>query len=142
MDHLPFTLSLCLGLQAGVVAHHGVFIHGEWHLKAPQLLFIHIGGLLCLYLLKNSSPSTYSSTVHSLISAFYSYLASLFLSMAIYRSFFHRLHQFPGPWCARISKLWHIWAARDAKNHLLLDCLHKKYGDFVRTGTLTLDIGS
>lgn len=62
------------------------------------------------------------------------YVSSLFASMAVYRLFFHRLCGFPGPLLARTTKLWHAWKGRHSKNHLLLDELHHKYGDFVRTG--------
>lgn len=64
------------------------------------------------------------------------YLPGLLFSIIIYRFFFHQLTQtaFPGPWYARITKLWHVWAYRDSRNHVVLDGLQKKYGDFVRTG--------
>ncbi|KAF7533848.1 hypothetical protein G7054_g6718 [Neopestalotiopsis clavispora] len=34
-----------------------------------------------------------------------------------------------------MTKLWHSWANRHGQNHLLLEDLRGKYGDFVRTGT-------
>ena len=64
------------------------------------------------------------------------YLSSLFVSIITYRTMFHRLHHFPGPALAKFSKLWHVAHCLGSKNHLLLDGLHKTYGDFVRTGTL------
>ena len=48
---------------------------------------------------------------------------------------FHPLHHFPGPALAKVSKLWNVAHCLGSKNHLLLDGLHKEYGDFVRTGT-------
>lgn len=62
------------------------------------------------------------------------YLSCLFASMVIYRTVFHRLRHFPGPALAKVSKLWHVARCLDSKNHLLLERLHREYGDFVRTG--------
>ncbi len=49
----------------------------------------------------------------------YGYFLGLFLSIAIYQTVFHRLTEvgFPGPWYARITKIWHVWAFRDSRNH-------------------------
>ncbi|OOF94575.1 hypothetical protein ASPCADRAFT_26369, partial [Aspergillus carbonarius ITEM 5010] len=68
------------------------------------------------------------------------YLVSLLSSITIYRAFFHPLRHFPGPFGARISKLWHVWQVRDSKNYRVLDNLHTQYGDFVRTGPNELTI--
>ncbi|PWY84975.1 cytochrome P450 [Aspergillus heteromorphus CBS 117.55] len=117
-------LALTVGAVTGVVMHHGVFIHGEWHLQAPSILVGHVSVFAVLLL-----ASTRSSWL--LIAG---YLLSLFASITIYRLFFHPLRHFPGPLGARISKLWHVWQARKCKNFLVLDALHAQYGDFVRTG--------
>lgn len=37
---MPFYLLLATVL--GVLAHHGVFIRGEWHLRAPTVVMFHI----------------------------------------------------------------------------------------------------
>jgi hypothetical protein len=38
----------------------------------------------------------------------------------------------------RVSKLWHCYKLfPGADNHILMDSLHHKYGDFVRTGKLS-----
>ena len=62
------------------------------------------------------------------------YAGAMFMSIFIYRVFFHRLHRFPGPWMARFTKFWHVFKCVDGKNHLLLDKLYRQYGQFVRTG--------
>ncbi|PVI04480.1 cytochrome P450 [Periconia macrospinosa] len=63
-------------------------------------------------------------------------MTSLFSSIGVYRVFFHKLRSFPGPYLARVSKLWHVWKCvkSRSRNHLILDDLYKQYGDFVRTG--------
>lgn len=66
-----------------------------------------------------------------------SFNTGLFGSILIYRGRFHRLHRFPGPFLAKLSRLY---ALRDAaltnKSHIALQRLHEKYGDFVRVGAL------
>ncbi|KAK2591112.1 hypothetical protein QQS21_011200 [Conoideocrella luteorostrata] len=70
------------------------------------------------------------------------YLVSLFTSILFYRIFFHQLTKFGfnGPLHMRTSKLWHVWHCRKSQNHLFLDDLNKKYGDFVRTGPSELTV--
>lgn len=64
-----------------------------------------------------------------------SYLAGLFTSMTVYRIFFHRLRRFPGPFPAKVSKLYSVWLARNSKLYQDVSDLCDKYGDIVRTGT-------
>ncbi|KAF6241864.1 hypothetical protein HO173_000576 [Letharia columbiana] len=54
--------------------------------------------------------------------------------MTLYRTMLHRLNGFPGPFLAKVTKLWHAAHLFDSKNHLLLGRLHQQYGNFVRTG--------
>lgn len=67
--------------------------------------------------------------------------AGLVLSILVYRVFFHRLHRFPGPFAAKVSR---AYAARASANklqmHLATQRLHDQYGDFVRTGPRHLSI--
>ena len=62
------------------------------------------------------------------------YTLSLLTSIFIYRRYCHRLRHFPGPFMASVTKLWQTTNTLDSQNHILLDGLHKQYGDFVRTG--------
>lgn len=50
----------------------------------------------------------------------------------VYRPFLHPLAKIPGPWLARVTKLWFVWQVRKGKCHLLFPALHKKYGPMVR----------
>ncbi|OJJ03893.1 hypothetical protein ASPVEDRAFT_136407 [Aspergillus versicolor CBS 583.65] len=104
--------------------HIGVFLHGEWHSKAPAIVVSHsVAFLSCLaFIPAFALPLTAG------------YLVALFSSIAIYRAFFHRLHSFPGPFWARTTKLWHLWKSRSSQNHFLLADLRQEYGEFVRTG--------
>ncbi|KAF6811049.1 cytochrome p450 [Colletotrichum sojae] len=129
---------LCgLGLLCGLAAHHGLFIHGEWHVQAPQIVLGHVWFFFCF-----AAASVYyegsavGEASRALLVLSAGYVPGLLASIVLYRLFFHRLTRagFRGPWYARVSKLWHVWAARDCKNHLVLEKLHEEYGDFVRTG--------
>lgn len=112
-----------IGAALGLGLHHGLFIHGEWHVRAPQVAACHLGYFTALVLI---SDNAYWMTA--------GYLLAMFSSIVIYRVFLHRLKDFPGPLWARISKIWHAWKARHRQNYLLLAKLHHEYGDFVRTG--------
>ncbi|KAK6857926.1 hypothetical protein PG995_005625 [Apiospora arundinis] len=65
----------------------------------------------------------------------------LFTSILVYRAFCHRLHNFPGPFPAKLSR---FYAARASANglqmHIATQKMHEKYGDFVRTGPRHLSI--
>jgi hypothetical protein len=60
---------------------------------------------------------------------------ALAASILTYRLFFHRLHKFPGPTLAKASSWWFFFkAAEKTQGHLLIESLHKQYGDWVRIG--------
>lgn len=64
-----------------------------------------------------------------------SFDAGLFLSMAVYRVFFHRLRKFPGPFGAKVSRFYSAYlAGKDVKYYKEVEKMHQKYGDFIRTG--------
>lgn len=119
----------------GVCAHLGIFIRGEWHLRAPRVVACHVAALATgIFLDINRRPEAASSIAVWWLQCFSYYLFGMFTSITIYRLFFHRIRHFPGPRAAAVSKLWSVYQCRDSRNHLFLDDLHKKYGNFVRTG--------
>ncbi|KAL6231477.1 hypothetical protein BDW75DRAFT_247861 [Aspergillus navahoensis] len=127
-DHLkhidmPTVSAPYIGAIIGIVIHHGLFIHGEWHGQAPYILVFHSVCFLCLAVLSRIGLQLITG-----------YLLALFSSILIYRVFFHRLNDFPGPFGARVTKLWHLWKVRTSQNHFFLADLQRQYGDFVRTG--------
>lgn len=132
-------LSFLVGVLVGVVMHHGLFIHGEWHKLSPNLFTSHALSVFLLILGSYVHSTKIVKVVSTVQMIFLGYVVALMMSIVLYRAFFHRLtrYGFKGPWYARVTKLWHPWAARDAKNHLLLATLHETYGDFVRTGRWT-----
>lgn len=131
MDDTARTASLAFG--TGVLAHLGIFIRGEWHMRGPYVLMVHfllvLGGY---YWLQQKHVVPAPAQTVAMIAG--SYLTGLFTSMTIYRLFFHRLRKFPGPVMARVSKLWHVWECLGSRNYALLDRMYEKYGSVVRIG--------
>ncbi|KAI0012738.1 cytochrome P450 [Xylariaceae sp. FL0662B] len=68
------------------------------------------------------------------------FFGSLFGSLVTYRVFEHPLRGFPGPRLAAVSKLWHFCHVFNISNNLLLDRIHRRYGNIVRTGPQELTI--
>ncbi|OLL23908.1 Benzoate 4-monooxygenase, partial [Neolecta irregularis DAH-3] len=63
-----------------------------------------------------------------------------FVSLAIYRIFFHPLAKFPGPFLAKVTPLFHTYLAIRGDRHLFFEKYHKKYGDIFRMGPNELSI--
>ncbi|KAF7718299.1 Tryprostatin B 6-hydroxylase [Penicillium ucsense] len=122
-------IAALIGSLFGLFMHHAVFINGEWHVQAPDILICH---LACF--------STLAVCVDGAKYVICGYIATMFTSMLVYRIYFHRLSHFPGPRFARISKLWHAWHSRRRQNYRLLARLNRQYGDFVRTGPSELTV--
>lgn len=146
MDHgrdacrnTPLYGKLALAVITAVFVHHGLFVHEEWHLHSAAILFYHsLALVLYTAFLAIVEQCATIPALMAATSVFGAYLTALLTSIAVYRVLFHRLSRagFPGPPLTRISKLWHVWACRDSKNHLVLDRLAQQYGDFVRTGEM------
>lgn len=121
----------------GVFAHLGFFIRGEWHLNGRAVLLTHIAlGALAWSLVLRHKTTAISGQIQLFLLALGIYLLSLFSSIIIYRLCFHPLRHFPGPKLAAASKLWHVFKCRSGKNFRVLEDLHHKYGQYVRTGKL------
>ncbi|KAI0841415.1 benzoate 4-monooxygenase cytochrome P450 [Hypoxylon sp. FL0890] len=134
--------AITIAFILGVSTHHGLFIHGEWHLQAPNILGAYLLIIISLLFATEQYSYTYSQQL-SLIQItipLMVYSLSLLASISIYRIYFHRLRGFPGPSLASLSKLWHVWKCRDSRNHLVLESWHRKYGTFVRTGPSEITI--
>ena len=119
----------------GVLPHNLLFTHGEWHLQAPSLLKLHAVGYTSVAVFKSTyCQLSWLSAANTSLCLCGMYVLCLWASMSIYRLFFHRIREFPGPALASVSKFWRVAHCLDSKNHLLLEKLRQKYGGFVRTG--------
>lgn len=128
-------LQLFAAAVAGVASHLLYFIHGEFHLRAPKVARFYLVAFVLVAVFETNSLD--SPLLHAVIAASCiagTYASALFASMLIYRSFFHKLRQFPGPPLAKLTKFYHAYKVRDFKQCVWLHEVHEKYGDFVRTG--------
>ena len=127
-------LLLPVAAFCGLVAHHGAFIRGEWHLAAPRVVISHfvLAFLLWFIIAIRCESIVVASQIYLLLLA--SYLGGLFSSIAIYRLFFHKLSSFPGPRWAALTKLWHVYKCQSLQNYQVLHDAYLQYGEFVRTG--------
>lgn len=133
---LPET-KLGFAAVAGIASHNIIFIHGEWHMQAAKVLCMYLIIAATIIIEESSFGVTRpGSSMGRALQIICTYCMSLFISMVLYRTLFHRLRKFPGPSGAAISKFWHVVKClrSSSQNHLILDELHKQYGDFVRTG--------
>lgn len=122
-------------IVAGLASHVLYFIRGEHHMSAPMLFYSYTGLAIAVFILElQRGDQTYFMAGRNTVIHIYLYALTLFTSIIIYRVRFHRLHSFPGPLLARVSKLWHVYHARHSLNHQLIQRLHDEYGSFVRTG--------
>ena len=132
----PLILLVGAGSLAGLTSHLGYFIRGEHQIKSP---IIAGAGMLA------TSTATFtlvyyagwsltrSTGVVGLVTV--SFLVTLFASMLFYRLVLHPLKQFPGPFIAKVTKLWFPFQITTGfHNFRVLHKLHQQYGDFVRTG--------
>lgn len=128
-------LTYSIAAAAGLLAHHLCFIRGEWHLVAPLLFMITVlvpvADVVLAITKDNSGPLGVVYTTILNVASFYS---ALFTSIAIYRLLFHPLRRYPGPFWAKLSKLWHFFHCLNGQNHLLMEELYHKYGNVVRVG--------
>jgi hypothetical protein len=131
-----------LCVVAGVVFHHLYARRVEidfvvWqHLGVASILaglFVWLAQVLW-----HISLATATLKLSAATAAFSSGLAA---SILIYRGYFHRIRQFPGPYAARFSTFWAVWrSGTDSKFHIRVQNLHREHGDIVRLGmTLLLD---
>lgn len=125
------------GTLLGIASHLTFFIHGEHHLRAfdyfvGALAFPFLASLSLVYF---HTPVVEALTVTSVFSC--SFLCGLFGSIFVYRVFFHQLRSFPGPFPAKITKIWHVSKViLTLDNYKKLDKIHQEYGDYVRIGRI------
>ncbi len=122
---------------AGVLSHWTYFIRGEHHLEAPRLVVLAMAlpVVIFVFLFQYADFGVIQAAVQTTLVAA-TYLTSIWTSIIVYRIFFHPLRRFPGPFMAKVSKFWHVLKlAPKLDNYRQLDEMHRRYGDFVRTGT-------
>jgi tryprostatin B 6-hydroxylase len=126
---------------AGVFSHQAYFRHGEHHFYATR----YIQGFLVTFVASVVGLINYSNvdigpavTTVSLLSS--AWLAGVYVSLLVYRCFFHALHKFPGPTNARFASLWFTTQLGNLDGHLRLHDWHQKHGKYLRIGPNMLSI--
>ena len=136
---LPLALVACC--LAGVASHLCYFIQGEHHRHVGRLAtFVVMVPVTFTALIVQFFDVPLELAYRLTFDMTSAYAAGLFSSITLYRAFFHRLRQFPGPAAMRITKFAHVYRSRKLDNYLQLGKLRKQYGDFVRTGPNELTI--
>ena len=120
---------------SGIASHLFVFIHGERHTQGLRILgSLFVSTLIASVYFNQSRGLSVKEAValSSLLIA--TYVVAIWTSMVIYRIFFHRLKQFPGPFLAKVTKLYHAYLDSKLRNCDEIKKLHEEYGDIVRIG--------
>ena len=107
-------------------------------MKAPKLLRIYLCIVAAVYIAQwRIYGGRHGMAAISALQIIATYLGTLFFSTSVYRLLFHRLRHFPGPFLAKLTKLYHASQIRNSDQYLFMERLHRKYGDFVRTGKIS-----
>lgn len=109
-------------------------------MQAPLLVWIYSCLSLTLSSIVLYLGECMNTSLKTIILVVSSYAIGLFMSIIIYRKYFHRLRNFPGPWIAGATKFWHVWQCRTGQNHLVIEQLREQYGPIIRTGPEELTI--
>ncbi|KAL4738341.1 cytochrome P450 [Aspergillus similis] len=123
-------------------ASHQCIRHGEIDNRLILLsaLYLSALGVLCLCYICVFSLN-WPRALGGTILAASSFNVGLFASIIVYRAFFHRLRHFPGPWMAKTTRISAVLRAVErTQSHLDLREMHRKYGDFVRTGPREISV--
>ena len=135
--HYHFSASCGIGALVGILSHVLYFVSGEHHqytLQYLQTLFY--GFWPFSFILARLLQVQYVQAVQLSAVTIGTYLIALCMSMLIYRSFFHRLHDFPGPRLAKLSKFYQFFTGLRLDAFRRTHEAHRIYGNFVRTGML------
>jgi hypothetical protein len=127
-------LAILLSVFSGLLAHVGIFIRGEWHLKLRLIVLGHICVASTVLWILYDREDALAEALQQLARIIGCYLLTLFTSICCYRIFFHPLSKFPGPRLVAITKFWHIYKSRNSTNYLVMNEMYQKYGTVVRTG--------
>jgi cytochrome P450 len=139
-DFLTFHGTTVLPALAALVLH-GVSQYHEPPAHIVLVLVIFLAPALAL-----ASRVVWSTTTQDAIAAvaqiYAIFFATMSLSMAAYRVFFHRLRRFPGPLSCKLS-MW-SWPLTDwiGTRHHKIQEMHQRWGDYVRIGPREISVAN
>ena len=129
-----------IAAAAGLLSHACYFNRGEHHFYGIRYLQAFIATFVLAVLALVQQGKALDEALAQVIPISSCYLAGLYASLIAYRAIFHPLNKFPGPFGARISKLWLSAHLKNADAYRKIHMLHEQYGDFVRVGSSELSI--
>ncbi|EED16249.1 benzoate 4-monooxygenase cytochrome P450, putative [Talaromyces stipitatus ATCC 10500] len=142
MHYLKDALKADLTSTAGSVAILAVTLH--WFVFRVIAVENHLAPLLWFYVVAISGVGyayltlanfSILQTLIRLAVVTTSFNASLILSIAVYRLFFHRIRRFPGPFWSKLSRFPDVaLAAKEVRYYREVAKMRETYGDFIRTG--------
>lgn len=119
----------------GALSHATYFIRGEHHTEAWRIIQLTaLGSVSATVALVYNAEFRVYDAISVVLTGVASFTFGLLASMLMYRAFFHPLQHIPGPFNARLSKLWFGFHSASGKGYQRLKELHETYGDIVRTG--------
>ncbi|KAI0506267.1 cytochrome P450 monooxygenase-like protein [Xylaria bambusicola] len=118
-------LTNVLATASGISTHVLVFRVGEWDVVSHFVLIFYLFRVPIFEAVKFAGC----------------HIFGLYLSILVYRVFYHRLSKYPGPFLARLTNFY-ITKRSIKKLHLFEEIrkLHEEYGDYVRVGPSELSI--
>ena len=139
MDYYFVSCGIAAGV--GITSHILYFVRGEHHQHTLQFLHLLFYGFFpSSFILARLLQVNYVNAMQLGVLVVGSYLVALWCSMLTYRYFFHRLKSFPGPRLARLSKFYQFFTGFRLDAFRRSHQAHLKYGNFVRTGRLMLNL--
>ncbi|KAI3324028.1 cytochrome P450 [Xylariaceae sp. AK1471] len=130
-----------LAFASGVLSHVAYFRVGEHHLYGIRYAFAIIAlfvSLVAIQTYLRQTPLSESIAISSSVVSLY--LGGLYTSLALYRTLFHSLRRFPGPFGCKLSGLWFVTYLSKHDAFRQLEALHKEHGLFVRVGSNDLSV--
>jgi hypothetical protein len=119
----------------GIAFHHAIRAY-EIDSKAWLLIASYVSVLAMVFYAQVADLGPLSALVRTSVVA-NSFNVGLAVSILLYRGYFHRLHRFPGPFLAKLSRFYAMRkAAKNLQGNIDVQRLHERYGDFVRVGKL------
>ncbi|KAH8432827.1 cytochrome P450 [Aspergillus melleus] len=135
-----YTPSL-VGAATGVGAHVLLYRQGEWDEKAPSIFLSYVFASILAFASEWGEGFGVSLPRQWAVHIIFWHVLGVYASMLVYRAFLHPLHNFPGPFSARLSNLYAtLLAAKKLQFYTETEKLHKRFGDYVRLAPTELSI--
>ncbi|POS69554.1 benzoate 4-monooxygenase cytochrome P450 [Diaporthe helianthi] len=143
MSNLQVTIQqVAAAFAVGAALQQAILRHGEWDNYSFKLIVgaAVLESLLSLFVHVWLAEPLVSAAQHALYLTLAA-VAGIYVSMLLYRAFFHRLRGFPGPFAARLSTFYMTYlSARRGQVYDDIRALHRIYGDYVRLGPTEISI--